>query len=338
MAENQEPDEKDKPEPLRSKQALAKALKGPEVWNEWAKENPDQEVTFQGVDFTTGVNKKISFKDFTFPGNTDFSRTQFRGADFGGANFGECTWFTEAIFEDDARFDKATFGKYARFESATFRKGAWFPETTFEGDAGFGGATFSGLVALYGSRFQFVPDFRRTDFQKHITLHGMEVNFLWPALDGDADKYRRLKELAVNARNHDLEQMFFAYELMAKRGHETRGLKLIPNYLYGWFSGFGRSLRRPCAWLLGVWFGFGILYNWIATKEMSHLWDGLLFSVAHLFPFLGASKGALAEAKTALFGNAPLGVLVNFSAMLEGGLGILFLFLIGLALRNRFRL
>jgi hypothetical protein len=133
--------------------------------------------------------------------------------------------------------------------------------------------------------------------------------------------------------------MFFAYELIAKRGYETQGLKLIPNYLYELFGDFGRSLGRPSGWLLSVWFGFGILYRWLETADtVNNIWDGLSFSAANLFPFLGASRGALDGAKKALYGEGPLTVGINALGIVEGLLGILFLFLIGLALRNRFRI
>ena len=48
--------------------------------------------------------------------------------------------------------------------------------------------------------------------------------------------------------------------------------------------------------------------------------------------------GALGDARNALYGEEPLSVGINALAFLEGGLGILFLFLIGLVLRNRFRI
>jgi len=246
--------------------------------------------------------------------------------------------FQRAAFETRATFIDAIFEQRASFITASFEDATVFLRATFKDVAEFTGITFNGIVSFSGSRFRIVPDLRATDFKKHVTLHGIEVNFRRPAQYGDADMYRRLKELAVNARDHDREQMFFAYELIAKRGHETHGLKLIPNYLYEWTSDFGRSLRRPSGWLLGVWFGFGVLYGWVASKDMSHLWDGLLFSTAQIFPFLGASRGALGDARNALYGEEPLSVGINALAFLEGGLGILFLFLIGLVLRNRFRI
>ena len=362
MAENQEQDEEEEngPEPFEEEEALDLARQGKDAWNAWAEENPGREVDFADVDFTTEENKAISFQGFTFPGDANFSVAKFKDAEFNEAVFKGNANFSEATFEVDAGFGWATFAGYAEFGGATFEREAGFDEATFEGKAGFGdvtfegdarfyratfegdsrfdGATFAGSVDLNGSRFETVPDFRATNFEKHLTLHGIEVDFRRPADPADADRYRRLKDFAVAARDHEREQMFFAYELMAKRGYETRGLALVPNYLYGWLSGFGRSLWRPSIGLFVVWGTFGVLYSWIAVKDWSHIWDGLLFSAAQLFPFLGASKGALADAKAALFGNAALDAWVNALGMIEGVLGVVFLFLIVLALRNRFRI
>ncbi|MBI4458353.1 pentapeptide repeat-containing protein [Candidatus Uhrbacteria bacterium] len=247
--------------------------------------------------------------------------------------------FTETNFKFLAEFRGSRFGGNTTFAGATFGKDADFRNTVFMGEADFSGATFKGPVSLEGCRFAVVPDFRRCKFDKHVTLHGCEVEFRTPRQE-DADKYRRLKELAVAARNHDQEQYFFACELKAKRGFETRGLALVPNHFYEWTSNFGRSLARPTLGLGVVWFGFGDHYRWLADKDYGHLWDGLLFSAAQLLPFLGASRGVLADAKAALFGSgsAPLSGWVNALTMIEGVLGIVFLFLIGLALRNRFRI
>ncbi len=340
MVENKEQDgdEEHAPEPFGGEEALELARQGKDAWNTWAEENPGRKVNFIEVNFTAEENKDISFQGFTFPGEVFFSRAKFQSIFFSGAVFKGEANFIETTFRQGVWFTEAAFKGMAYFTTASFDDVAGFSRATFEGNALFTGSMFSGVLDLHGSHFRTVPDFRGTDFKKHLTLNRMEVDFRLPTTDIDADMYRRIKELAVAARDHDRAQMFFAYELMAKRGHETRGLALVPNYLYGWFGGFGRSLRRPSAWLIGVWFGFGVLYRGLASKDSSHLLDGLLFSSAQLFPFLGASKGALGDAKAALFGNAALEAGVNALGMLEGGLGILFLFLIGLALRNRFRI
>jgi hypothetical protein len=306
-----------KPEAFSRDDALNLARKGKNDWNVWAekKKNEGQKLNFSGLNFSTNEkNKAISFEGFIFPGDVLFSRAQFQ----------------------DARFDGATFMGDAGFDGATFK-----------GDAQLDGGTFTGPVSLENCQFRTVPDFRRSKFEKHVTLHGVKVapesreaRFLGRAKDADtADKYRRLKELAVVARDHDREQLFFARELKSKRGHETQGLaRQAPNYFYELLSDFGRSLWRPVLGLFAVLLAFGNLYRCLASKDMEHIWDGLLFSMAQLFPFLGASKGVLAEAKVALFGTCPAGNWVNFFSVIEGLLGVVFIFLIGLALRNRFRI
>jgi len=45
------------------------------------------------------------------------------------------------------------------------------------------------------------------------------------------DKFDRLKQLAIDAKDHDREFKFLAGEYRSKRFHETNGLTLIPNYL-----------------------------------------------------------------------------------------------------------
>lgn len=339
----------DEPEALSGVEALALARKGKGAWNAWAVENEGWGVDFSGVNFTTEENEAISFKGFTFPGDVSFSNTKFKSSVFVGVTFEGVASFKGAIFEREAVFADATFKGTVRFDKATFEKDAMFARATFEGAAQFGlaifkgrarfsGVVFTGPVSLEHSQFFTVPDFRRSEFQKHVTLHGVCIKFRRSAKGSDADMYRRLKEIAVTARDHDREQLFFAWELKAKRGHETRGLALAPNYFYEWTSDFGRSLWRPTVGLLAVWFAFGNHYRWLASKDMDHLSDGLLFSTAQLFPFISASKGVLAEAKVALFGTGTVGNWVNTFSVIEGLLGIVFLFLIGLALRNRFRI
>ena len=201
------------------------------------------------------------------------------------------------------------------------------------------GSTFNGPVNLLGCWFWIPPDFRGTVFKKHVSLHGIAVDFRLSPKFADADIYRRLKEIAFTARDHDCEQLFFAYELKAKRRFEAMDLGLISNYLYEWTSNFGRSLTLPSFLLVSTWFIFGILYRWLETANTpNHIWDGLSFSTEQLFLFLGASKGASSDSRLALYSEAPLSIAVNALAMTEGVLGIIFIFLIGLALRNRFRI
>lgn len=161
-------------------------------------------------------------------------------------------------------------------------------------------------------------------------------------LASDADNYRRLKELAISAKDHDRELEFFANELRAKRFHETKGFGALAwSYLYEWFSDFGRSVYRPLVSLYTTVVLFGFVY-WLAAQASARgsglsLDNGLKLSAAALLPFVAAARTSYGEAKTALFG-VHAGLWLDVLVIGEGILGLAFAFLIGLALRNRFRI
>lgn len=299
-------------------------------------------------------------------GDASFDETEFSDgcADFGAAKFigGAADFYNAKFSGGDTIFAQAEFsggntcfmstefgGEQADFGGAKFSGGrVEFNGAIFSGAARFEGVTFDSPVDLEGARFKQVPDFRRTKLAAHFTLYNVRVSF-WDDADrkfyflkmakdaDDADKLRRLKELAVNAKDHDREQDFFASELRAKRFHETNGLALLWSYLYGGFSNFGRSTLRPFVLLLLTWSGFGFGYWYSAIHPCKSLGDGLMLSLATLVPFVPASPSTMTEARENLFGP-DVGIWVNVSAFFEGFLGLAFFFLIGLALRNRFRI
>jgi uncharacterized protein YjbI with pentapeptide repeats len=314
---------------------------------------------FRGGDASFGwavfAGGDASFDETEFSdGRADFGAAKFIGgaADFYNAKFsGGATIFAQAEFSGgNTCFMSTEFGgEEADFGGAKFSGGrVEFNGAVFSGAARFEGVTFDSPVDLEGARFEHVPDFRRTKLAAHFTLHDVRISF-WDNADrkfyflkmaknpDDADKLRRLKELAVNAKDHDREQEFFASELRAKRFHGINGPALLWSYLYGGFSDFGRSTLRPFVSLFLTWFGFGFGYWFSAICPDKSLGDGLKLSLATLVPFVAASPPTMTEAWENLFGP-DVGLLVNVFAFFEGFLGLTFFFLIGLALRNRFRI
>ncbi|NQU59276.1 MAG: pentapeptide repeat-containing protein [Rhodospirillales bacterium] len=320
---------------------------------------------FTGVEFSGGDAYFIeaafsgghaNFFDAKFNGgNADFSEAVFSGgnADFNEAKFiGVDAIFTIATFSRGlVNFYDAKFcGGDAVFSGAAFIGGsAHFEKAKFIGGcADFSGAKFDFPVYLQGARFTQVPDFRHTTLAAHFTLHDVRVSF-WDDAErnsyflkqakkpDDADKLRRLKELASNAKDHEREQDFFASELRAKRFHEAMGASLIWSYLYEWCSDFGRSTFRPILLLFSIWGVFGWGYWLLADGPCKSFADGLRFSFATMPPFVAASRTALSEARENLYGTE-VGVLVDALAFIEGYIGLAPIFLIGLALRNRFRI
>ncbi|MCR4377717.1 MAG: pentapeptide repeat-containing protein [Rhodospirillales bacterium] len=280
----------------------------------------------------------------TFDGNTFFANAKFDGN----------TFFANAKFGGDVRFWHATFGGDARFIDVTFTKTAGFIKTQFDGKADFSSAVFGGPVYLDGAVFKFVPELRFTKIATHFTLHGARMAYansdqraMWLGLSwakaahpDDVDRYRRLKELAMAAKDHEREQDFFAQELKAKRHYETHGWALMLNYAYELFSGFGRSIMRPMGWLVGVWAGFGWGHGMVAKLDAgAPYFDGFRLSTAVLLPFVPSARTIYEGASTALYGDAPAEVwALDLAVVVESVLGLGLVFLLGLALRNRFRL
>lgn len=74
-----------------------------------------------------------------------------------------------------------------------------------------------------------------------------------------------------------------------------------------------------------------------ATSVLDPLWNGLKLSLATLVPFAAISRTAMLESREALF-RSDVNHLLDFAMVVEGVLAVIFIFLIGLALRNRFRI
>lgn len=317
MADEQPPQNPEPPKPgiLKGKEALALCRDGKDAWNGWAEAHEGWKVDFTGITFQANAvgdfgNEYIDFKDFVFPGT-------------------------------------------ALFGGATFEKNAVFDHSIFKNTADFSTTEFKGPFSLIGAQFSHVPDFRHAKFGTYLSLHGINVKYknkVWgvgiAAEKDDVVKYRRLKELAKKAEDHEAEQLFFAHELKAKRFWHTRNpVKLLFSYLYQITSNFGRSVLFPTSWLGVSWLLFAGYYLQQSNKPADNYSEALKafdihalqFSANQLVPFLAAAKGIGESAKTALFSSDYTGWL-SFFMMLEGVIGLAFIFLIGLGLRNMFRI
>lgn len=95
---------------LVGQDALDLWKQGRDAWNKWAEKNPEYNVSFEGVDFSPYIDRKlgISFNGYQFPkGNVYFI----------GAEFGEgVVYFRESEFgKRETRFDDSTFNGNADF-------------------------------------------------------------------------------------------------------------------------------------------------------------------------------------------------------------------------------
>ena len=133
------------------------------------------------------------------------------------------------------------------------------------------------------------------------------------------------------------EEMFFHRQEMACKAEIEVGLVRWLFKLYGKVSGFGLSVVKPLAYLglnlfIG-WVGFLFYLSWAKdTLEVNPIWVAFGVSFSNIFAFFGFGR---------LFLGETLKALPDYMALLAARqtvFGFIFLFLLGLGLRNRFRL
>lgn len=325
-------------------------------------------VTFMNAN----VAELADFSSARFGGYTNFMATRFRGeALFDGAIFHGDTNFNDAVSESALFLGGSAFYKTAVFDTMIVNSVCEISDVTFHKDASFVSCKFNSALMMEGTEFGVVPDFRSTKMENHVSMDNIEVNFngqwlcrFWRASekDQDAAKYRRRKEMAILAQDHRQEQNFFAMEQKAMRGTRYKGIAVVPSLLYETFSDFGRSLARPAGCLLGVWLLFAAAYfkavpatkgvhiSLFGAKQISwqewadflssfggRLSSSMLYSASQILPFLSASREVKARAVKHLFADKVPDYL-GWLNITEGLFAFIFLFLIGLALRNRFRI
>ncbi|MFH1796354.1 MAG: hypothetical protein ABIF45_17830 [Pseudomonadota bacterium] len=146
---------------------------------------------------------------------------------------------------------------------------------------------------------------------------------------GNRQKMERLKK-------QEDEQFFFRQELRARRGiHPAVSPAWLLNWLFDETTKNGHGLARPLIWLFPIWIAGEVIFENAAIHASRSLAaaDALGFSFANLFVFLLPKRELVAA-----FDPAGFSLLFHFvsSAQTIGGPALLFL--IGLALRNRFRM
>ena len=338
-------------------------------------------VSFDNVKF---ADHDVGFSEAKFSSSAHFTEAEFgegyvnfQDAEFGKGN----VWFTGAIFQRQLiSFSRATFEGELIFtpnkEKSTLYH-ASFNDVVISGnfiinadyncdetifydlgdDATFQRLNVKGSANFSGSTFKQVPDFRDAIFDRPPEVANMKVQP--PKMEGflckdknDASKYRKLKSMAVAASDHVKSGEFFAYEMMAKRGMEIKKCpELTLNYLYGLFSGYGQSYKRPLASLGIIWASFTFLNMLIVFRTLDFL-DGSFFaarlSLHNLVPFISSlarfvpsPDKYVSNFQTTMNGLESDGV--NIGALTLFGvsqqlIGAILLFLLLLGLRNKFRL
>ncbi len=156
------------------------------------------------------------------------------------------------------------------------------------------------------------------------------------------DKIRFFRLLCNEAGDHYREHQYFSLEMKAHSHHRETGYMLKGLYwLYGAMSEYGYSVTRP----LLIWLSFST-YFWVLftasgivdeCKKNIDLWDTLPFYLGNLLPFFGSSYTARKSLECS-GGIHPITFEGHMITLANSGISMLCIFLLFLALRNRFRL
>ncbi len=333
-----------------------------------------QSAVFSGAKF----GKLAEFHVAKFSGFASFQRATFSDgparfqnanfhhiAHFGGASFGkEGADFSTTKFSRYATFDEAHFVGYVNFQRAEFIGEAAFTSTEWHGIVAFNDARFSTIAVFKDSTFESVPTFHGATLHEDTTFEGVT----WPERPHDrqspydaARAWARLRVEMNRLHKHEDELVFFTRELNA-RAYDTRNEPSAKRLLYRIYLalGAGRSVAKPLGWLLGLNAVLFLPIYWFATSAIRgrtlSIWDILAdivsfnipgdvvsFTLGQALPFIGGSNPERVDLYRRLFAGADTAGIdvplwLEFVGTFQQLVGVVLLFLVGLALRNRFRM
>jgi hypothetical protein len=217
----------------------------------------------------------VLFSNATFLSRAYFNKATFEsGADFDGATFEFTAYFKDATFSSSAYFAGAKFSSSAGFAGATFSSVAYFNSATFSSVANFSGATFTSAIYFQNSEFlNYPPNFTGIKELKYLPVFDSGPEALAQQLPtqtcrseptGNEECYRKLKIIAKQHENSELEGFFYRRELLCKYHRlEQQGTDQLIRCginAYEWLFSCGWSIIKPISLWLMLTMIFTVLY------------------------------------------------------------------------------
>lgn len=330
------------------------------------------DVNFDEVDFRKG---DISFKFCEFQsGDISFNDTTFnQGAVFFYlSKFSKCDiLFLDTQFNSDQlyfshiniengtlAFVGADFNvNHVHFDSLNIKGKFLFTEVQNSQSINylsFKNSTFDGPVNLKGNQFNCIPDFTNTKLSHHLNLSDFNIkpnmvnsgkflgllNKTSIKDEDDIDRIRRLKELAEDNKHHSLALDLHVEEMRSKRWTQTTSKRtLFVELLFKILGDYGRSVQAPILWFMGICAFFTPIYYFNSTAKFPYWSEALLYSLSQMLYLLPTSRTGRTELAKQLFTSTEdIPNIVFFASWCQSLISIILIFLLGLTLRNRFRI
>lgn len=317
-------------------------------------------IDFSSATFGDGA---VNFEKATFGhGTLNFSSTTFgkNRLDFSSTTFGDSNIVFHQAKLNELTFSPVAIGSsHIKAQDLSIKRQVVFnlPSTAVSLKSfDLHGASFDGPLTLEGN-IGIVPDLQATRSSHQVELSALNIElprvwqgFGWPPKlssvaehPEDAARLRRIKEIAETNKDHQAALRFSADENRARRWTETSWFGSILDMAFSACSNYGQSILRPFVGLFVLAVASMGLYKKLAVTTEIEWWTGpgwgqsLLLSISNSLPFLPQSRGLREDALKALYPGDP-GFWTDALMIGQGVFSFAFLFLIGLGLRNRFRL
>lgn len=220
---------------------------------------------------------------------------------------------------------------------------------------------FKEQVTISDGRYNCIPDFRLSKFSILPILSGVSCKSktekhndkrLGISRSSDEEDFQRimkLKEIAEDNKDHHKVLELHAKEMRSRRWNTMGKRASLTDMMYSIFSDYGQSMSKPIYALIALIFSFSLIFHYLAKDNVPDpkylfmkmvdvsYWDTLVFSLINSISILSIQKAAQKEYIQTYFNGMDYSV-VNALVGLEGLLSLPCLFLIGLALRNRFKI
>ncbi len=204
------------------------------------------------------------------------------------------------------------------------------------------------------------------DFQKNIVnvnplFYGIEVSGVFGGVSGNridaspeesaVETYRFLRSLASLHQDYQAEMNFSAVEMRCmRRGRLQKGgieniFLVVVSLVYEFSSEFGQSVARPFIIMVGLVLVSAAGISAFGASDQNFAY-GFIVAVASALPFVGQSRFGFQNAIERLCAVSPGSADLDPScanwvygiSVVEGLLSLILIFLIGLGLRNQFRI
>lgn len=198
-------------------------------------------------------------------------------------------------------------------------------------------SSFHKTLDLSNNIFSCIPDLTNTKLTNQVSLDEVKVNHPDTYKDGDGERLCRLKKIAEDNKNYQQVLDFHVMEMRAKRRECKNIFIKALDSTFDICSTYGQSICRPVLWLCGIT-GLSVWFYSCKSISADSTSEGFLYALSNgMLPILSAGRTSSTSSLCALFQDK-VPTEVYFVSLAQGGVSFIFLFLIGLGLRNRFRL